>query len=206
MWFVYGHEVDANMKILLILGWDGRNIPNPCMAVDKVDFPAGKYIGISAGYGDEDYWKIKNWGHNKYAELIKLLLIEYPGYKVLILGKGKDRKVLDHIKSDRVIDCVDKYTIRQSAYIVSLCDFMVANDTGLGHIASAIGIRIYSIFGATSRIKNRPYKNGVVIAREDLDCAPCQYTHRWPGCKNRSCMNMSVKEVFNAIKSKQKKV
>jgi len=203
MWYIQGHEVEANMKILLSLGWDGDDIPKQSIAVDKVDFPAGKYIGISAGYGEESYWKIKNWGYNKFGELVTLLLAEYPDYKVLIFGREKDGNVLKYCKSDRVISCVDKYTIRQTAYVISLCEFMIANDTGLGHIASAVGVRIYSVFGPTSRIKNRPYTGGIVISREDLDCEPCQFTVRWPGCRGRKCMDITAKEVFNVIKKKQ---
>ena len=59
-------------------------------------------------------------------------------------------------------------------------------------------VKVYSIFGATSEIKNRPYDTGIVI-KKDIECRPCQYDKRWNRCKNWECMNIKPAEVMGII-------
>jgi len=190
------HEIEANMKILLKLGWNGQNIPHTYIHISPQDEEKinkqfkDKYIGICAGWSGSSQWSIKNWGYKNYAQLTKLLKSYFPEYKILILGTGYDRKVLNYIKfneMDRIIDCVDKYSINETAAIIKKCKFIVVNDSGLSHVASAIDTRSYTIFGPTSTAKNKPPHNNIVI-KKNLNCVPCQFTSRWMKCKTIECL------------------
>ena len=215
MWYIRGHEVEANMRILEMLGWNDGVIPHPYIPTQEVKgWKKGKYIGICAGFGGADYWKIKNWGYKRFAKLIELLLGEemFKDYKIIVFGVGKDAEVLEWFPDMRklkgegksVINAVDKYNIQESAWLVQQCDFLVCNDTGLGHVASAVGTKTYSIFGATSVVKNHPYRFNNVI-RKGLSCQPCQFTQKWTRCNHRNCMNISPKDVFQAITDNESK-
>ena len=173
--------------------------------VKPVKFPEGRLIGISAGFGGLDYWAVKNWGYEKYALLIRLLKSKYTDATFLVLGTGKDKGILDYIDEDYVINCVDKYLIQESAFLISKCDFMVCNDTGLAHVSGAVATKTYTIFGATSWVKNKPYRNSVLIYT-GLKCQPCQFNiDMWINgsgtkCKNWECMKkLTPLDVFEII-------
>ncbi len=60
----------------------------------------------------------------------------------------------------------------------------------------------FSICGATSEIKNRPWGRSCnLIVRRGLDCWPCQRTDRWDTCRDHKCMNISPDTVLEAIES-----
>ena len=177
----------------------------------RVKIEQGKYIGISAGWGGDKHWAIKNWGYNKFADLIELLRGQYPGYKYLILGIGKDRQIMDHIDGDDIINCVDKYDIQETAYLISKCKFVICNDTGLAHVSGAVGTRVYVIFGATSWVKNKPYSRNAYVIKKGLRCQPCQFTDVWQNgkecrCKTIDCMNMSAEYVFKEVSKNETKL
>ena len=51
-------EIEANIKLLKQIGWDGENIPHTYIPVKKVEgFEKGKYIGICAGYDDSENFR-----------------------------------------------------------------------------------------------------------------------------------------------------
>jgi len=198
------HEVEVNMHIIKGLGIRG-DIPNPYIQTKKTDLEPGNYIGICAGYiGDK--FKIKNWGYKRYAELITLILEKQPDLKIMVFGTGKDNKIFNYLSASkivanvagRIINTVDKYTLQESAYNLTLCKFLICNDTGLGHVASAAGVKTYTIFGPSNVTKNHPYLKSHVISRE-LECQPCQYTNKWTKCKKLECLKIPPAEVYDIV-------
>jgi len=206
------HEVVVNIAPLVFIGWNGVDIPDsyiPISAADKRkaerDFPGKRYIAVCAGYFHSDQWARKNWGYRNYARLIKLLKKRYAAYKIIVMGTAEDALIFEYLKTrKRTVNAVDKYTINESAAILQRCKFLVVNDTGLGHVAGAAGCETYSIFGATSVIKNHPWRYSNVITL-DLDCAPCQHTRRWASCEDWQCLDIRPSEVMRFIKPERKK-
>lgn len=210
-WFKTRHEVEANIKILTPCIDSMEYIPDTFITIPEAVkaevnamLPAGKYIGINAGYTkNQDYWKIKHWGDDKYAELVRILLKNFPKHRIIIMGTaGEDGFIKD--LPERVQSFAGKLSILQTAYLLSRMDFIVSNDSGNAHLASAVGTRTFVIFGPTSFIKNHPWKNSTII-RRDLDCSPCQFSKGWPVCKsNHACMEIMASEVSQTIKESKK--
>lgn len=195
------HEVETNIRALSRLGIDYEHYEKKThVQRDDCGLPAGKYIGICSGCIDQPQWIKKQWGYKNYADLISLLRKQYTGYKFLIFGAGKDCGVLQHVKDKRnVINCVDKYTLSQTADAMAQCKFIISNDTGPGHIAAAVGVHVFSIFGSTLISKNVPWGNCTVI-RSNIDCSPCQYTPAFYTCKDYKCMKaITVDKVYSVI-------
>lgn len=195
-------ETEVNMAILRPFGWDGAGIPHTHVEVDEVEgYKGKKHIAVCAGYRADPpgAWKFKNWGCERFGELVGALQGKYPDHKILVLGTGEEGKVLDHVKDKAgVINCVGKYNIRETAYILSRCKFIVCNDTGLGHIASAMDVKSFVIFGATSAVKNKPQNKAVVIQNQ-VKCRPCQFKEKFMICKTLECMNITPETVMSAV-------
>lgn len=89
------------------------------------------------------------------------------GYRVMTLDATK--------KIPGVIPCVGK-NIRQVAAVIAHLDALVAHDTGLLHVAGALGTPVLGLFGSTDgAIRMREYAGHYTVAKNIIPCAPCWY-------------------------------
>jgi len=74
----------------------------------------------------------------------------------------------------------------------------VTNDSGLMHVAAALGVPVVAIFGSTDPARTGPLGENCRVVRKPLPCAPCLKTH----CpEKRECMEkITVDEVYEAAK------
>ncbi len=203
------HEVEMNIMTLKHLGWDGKNIPNIYIPIDRkvesdISLRYGvwlnEFIGVCAGWMGNPLFGKKNWGYEKYAEFIKLYMNKHNDVKIFIFGSGKDVNVLNYLSNQsRIINVVDN-SIQETAAIMKHCKFVLGNDTGLMHVAASMGTKGYTIFGPTPIKKNQPYCNNTTIARK-LDCQPCRTNNRWNTCKDHKCMNITPQKILDIIDS-----
>ena len=76
--------------------------------------------------------------------------------------------------------------------------FVISNDSGPMHIAAALGIPVYAIFGPTDPRRTGPYGKGHTIIRAAEPCAPCFKKT----CEDVKCLEgLSVDKVFEIIKA-----
>ena len=78
-------------------------------------------------------------------------------------------------------------------------DFIIGNDTGNLHMASAVGTKSIGLFGPMSVEKWKPLGDNIII-KSNRDCVPCNLKKK---CKNyKACMNdISVEQVIEAVDS-----
>jgi heptosyltransferase-2 len=101
---------------------------------------------------------------------------------VVLIGGPEDFEIGKIIESncDNVINTCGKYNINESAFIVNNSDLLITHDTGMMHIAAALGKKTFSIFGGTHpNLGFTPYmpnSENRIIQIENLDCRPC---HRY---------------------------
>jgi ADP-heptose:LPS heptosyltransferase len=68
------------------------------------------------------------------------------------------------------------------------------------HIAAALNVPVFAIFGPTDPSRTGPYGKGHTIIREDIRCSPCFRK----SCDEMKCMkDLSVEKVYGIIKSGQ---
>jgi len=119
-----------------------------------------KVIGIAPGGGKNpgEKTEIRNWGIEKYVELIRRL-IDKNYFAILIGGpfdSGKEKRILEKVHSKKIISLIGKSTIKESAAVIKKCDYFICNDSGPMHIASAVNKNIISIFGPTNPERKAP--------------------------------------------------
>jgi ADP-heptose:LPS heptosyltransferase len=69
------------------------------------------------------------------------------------------------------------------------------------HIAAALNVPVFAVFGPTDPSRTGPYGKGHTIIREDILCSPCFRK----SCDDMKCMkDLSVEKVYGIIKSAQK--
>lgn len=131
------------------------------------------------------------------------------GYKVIILGSGQDRPLIqktpppDH---PHIIDFTGKLEILETAAVIRRSTFFLGNDSGLGHIAGAVGTKSL-ILGYHVTTFWYPLSRSVKTIIKETGCTTCTFdsikTCTEEGRKAAICFSLiGVDEVLNAIEAR----
>lgn len=122
-----------------------------------------------------EFGPAKRWFPEHFAQLADMLVKD--GYQVIILGSKKDTAISDEIinlaKSKNIIDACGKTGLVDAVDLLGLAKYVVTNDTGLMHIACAVGSNVIAIYGSSSPHFTPPLSNKATILQTSLDCQPC---------------------------------
>ncbi len=120
-----------------------------------------------AEYGPAKCWPLEN-----FAGLAARLDAE--GYAVWVLGSDKDRAAGETIASgSRAVNLCGRTSLEDVIDLLAACEQAVSNDSGLMHIAAAVGIHVHGIFGSSSPKFTPPLTKSREIHEISLDCRPC---------------------------------
>jgi len=192
------HAVDRYLKIAESLGCNIADISFPFPPFDSsLSFiphlsSLKDYIVIVPGAR----WKTKIWPAEKFGKLASFLPL-----KSIIVGSKSDKAIADEIASlsgGRAISLTGKTNLRELIAVIRRANFIVSNDSGPMHIAAALGIPVFAIFGPTDPVRTGPYGQGHTVIQENLACVPCFKNT----CDDLKCMkDLSVEKVQGIIKS-----
>ncbi|SEK22010.1 ADP-heptose:LPS heptosyltransferase [Pseudobutyrivibrio ruminis] len=204
------HMIDEKMYFLKMLGCvvdESKFIPKLQLSkwqiVDNEKFLAAEglknqmIIGVHPAASID----LKEW--NSFGALIHKIHNKMPKAKfVIFMDDNKDDlyKDLLHELEDIRESCICvKEDIKTYIQRVAICNIMICNDSGAGHIAAAFGIDVHVIFGPVLPELAKPYSEANVFTYEnkDVQCRPCNIR----GCAHqKECLkSVSVDEVFEGI-------
>ena len=64
-------------------------------------------------------------------------------------------------------------SLREFIDLAAASTVFLSNDSGPMHIASALGVPLVTVFGATNEVTTGPTGPLARVVREPVDCAPC---------------------------------
>ena len=132
----------------------------------------GGLVGICPGSSSEH----KSWGVKRFARLVDLLA---GSQRVMLVGSAHDGPAIDRVVESATTHDILRYAgtdIGQIAGLLALCKVTVTNDSGLMHLAAAVGSRPIAIFGPTSPLLGfAPAAEGAVVLSLGLACSPCSF-------------------------------
>ncbi|NOZ74873.1 MAG: glycosyltransferase family 9 protein, partial [FCB group bacterium] len=106
------------------------------------------------------------------------------------------------------VNVVKTDTIFLAAKEISKCEYFIANDTGLMHLADILKIPTVAIFGMTNIYKSGPWNKPNEIISLNLKCSPC-YKHGKIKCRNKkkyACMDIPLEIVLEGFEALKKKL
>jgi len=166
----------------------------------------GDYIVISPVAS----FAAKRWPIENFKNLVKKILDlkELEKYKIVIIAGPKDDYCNEFNQvenlSGRLINLQGKTTIEQTNEVLSYAKLVVTNDTGVGHMAEALGIDVFSIFGPTSpSFGFRPHRLHSKAITAAVSCSPCSATGS-KACSQKvhSCMlEITVDQILENIQA-----
>ena len=151
-------------------------------------------------------WGVRTWPGERWNTLCRRLIAELDariiqlGTTTLVPGTG-----MVDIRIDGAFDCVGTLALGESIAVVASADLFIGIDSGLLHIAGAVGTTSLCIFGPTRAAYRLPLatpSRGVTAA---VPCAGCHHTrpigHTIATCPhNVKCMrSIEAETVFEAV-------
>ena len=136
-------------------------------AIRFVGASAQPVIAIHPGSGSAR----KNWPLENWTKLGRWLAARRPGVRLLLIGGEADGPQLDALAAewrDADVLVARDLALPHLAAVLARCHFFVGHDSGISHLAAAVGARCVLLFGPTDPAIWAPANAGVQIIQAPL--------------------------------------
>jgi len=150
-----------------------------------------------------EYGSAKRWPAAHYATLAAQLSLP-----VVLLGSAKEAALCQKIASaaPNCLNLAGKTSVAEAIEWIAATKFVVSNDSGLMHIAAALGVQQAALFGSSSPLHTPPLNDKATVLwlkndvsyQPPLDCAPC-FERECPLGHTRCLNDISAQRVLDAL-------
>ena len=149
--------------------------------------------------------KRKTWPLERFLDLMQRLQEDAQSRILIVLGPaegGEIQKAFEGIQWDmgsKAPLLIKGLSLLGLASMIEGCRFFLGNDSGITHMAAAVGLPTVAIFGATDPTVWSPRGKNVVVVRRDVPCAPCSQ-EKFFQCQRVDCLKeIEVEDVLEGI-------
>ena len=189
------HAVDRYLKLLEPLG----------CKIDKAEFPMAPYPEACAIMNElpEDYVVIapsackeaNRWPAERFGQLASKL--DLPSVVVSNMADANIADELVAVSEGKAISVAGRTTIMELVAVIKKAKYFISNDTGPMHIAAAMDVPVFAIFGPANPVRTGPYGDIHTIVKADIPCSPCYKKKR---CARSECLKaLTVDLVYKKI-------
>ena len=155
-------------------------LPQPRLVVDDAQrqatlaalgLEATRAVALCPG---AEYGPAKRWPPAYFAELARNLRDR--GDAVWLVGSAKDAPIADDIVRLAGGACVSlcgRTSLDQAIDVLASVRLAVANDSGLMHVAAAVGTPLLAIYGSSTPAHTPPMSPLAEVVKIDIECSPC---------------------------------
>ena len=154
-------------------------LPAPALRVDETQRRATlAKLGIDNGRRaaalcpGAEYGPAKRWPARYFADLAQRLA--GAGYAVWVVGSASDAEIGAEIaRLSPARDLCGHTSLGEAIEVLASARLVVSNDSGLMHVAAALGKPLIALYGSSSPAYTPPLSPGARILKLDLPCSPC---------------------------------
>ncbi len=139
-----------------------------------------------------------------WAEVIKKL--SEAGKEVLLIGGPDDKECIDTIQSLIPVGTYKNLygttkNLKELAELISNAETFLCSDSAPLHIAVALGVKTFVIFGSTDDKKLIPQNENVIPIKAECDCPlrPCLWERRQTTCQELSCLKIPAEKIVEMV-------
>ena len=139
-----------------------------------------------------------------WAGVIDLLVAN--GKKVILTGGPDDadciKTILENVRTQNFENLYGTTrNLKELAELISSCEKFLCSDSAPLHIAVALGIKTYAIFGPTNDKTLIPQDINITPIKANDNCPikPCLWTKRMTTCEKLSCLEITSQEIVDKI-------
>ncbi len=138
--------------------------------------PARPVLAFAPG---AEFGGAKRWPAAHFAALGRFALGAAPATQIVLLGSPKDRDACAAVAAAMpsgaaVFNLAGATSLGEAIALIAQAAAMVANDSGLLHIASALNRPVVALYGPTDPDHAPPFSDRAASISLRLDCAPCK--------------------------------
>lgn len=124
----------------------------------------------------------KQWPAERFAIACADLLSA--GWRVVLMGSAGDRAIAQEIMAgianrigpqppSRCVSVAGETSLEEAIDLMAGCSAALSNDSGLMHVAAALGLPLVALYGSTSPEFTPPLAARARLLASDIDCRPC---------------------------------
>lgn len=203
------HYVENRLRILDTLGMTKSGDSPRVFLAENVKRKSD--TTLRSEIGDGPYWVMhvyaadayKVWPVGKARQLLEQARMTWPSHAIVLTGGSHDRERLSQLATGikGVHNFAGRLDIAGTAAVLGGAACVVAPDTGIGHLASALNIPVVSLFAPTfaTLIGPRARNATTIVVQKPRTCEPC-VEKQCPYTPNNCMDQIGVDEVFSALK------
>jgi heptosyltransferase II len=159
-------------------------------------------IGLVPG---AEFGPSKCWPEEHFAALAQRLIAD--GYRIWLFGSTRDADTGERIAAlaatgEAIVNLCGRTSLADVIDVLALTEQVVTNDSGLMHIAAAVGVHTHALYGPTSPAFVQPLTERKDIYFLDLDCSPCR--QRICPLVHHNCLKqIAVRDVHERVQAKR---
>ncbi|MDH3687887.1 MAG: lipopolysaccharide heptosyltransferase II [Gammaproteobacteria bacterium] len=158
--------------------------------------PKGRVMALCPG---AEYGPAKRWPAEHFVDIAKRKLDQ--GWAVWLYGSRKDAPVsseIDRLTGNRCVDLAGRTKLDEAIDLMSIADVVVTNDSGLMHVAAALGRKIVALYGSSNASHTPPISDKAKVLSLGLSCSPC-YKRECPLGHLKCLRDLSPGQVLAAV-------
>jgi len=161
------------------------DVPRPAMRVTAADsaavcarhaIDAARSLVLFAP--GAEFGAAKRWPARHFAALAQAVRARDPQAQIGLLGSPKDKAACDEIVAltgaDGMVNLAGATRLEEAIALIAAASAVVANDSGLLHIASALNRPVIALYGPTDPDHAPPFSDLARAMSLRLDCSPCK--------------------------------
>ena len=160
--------------------------------------------------GSQDL-EFRRWPVDRFVQLAERIRGFTAKASIILTGTAPERPLIRGFMdkySGHAVDASDSGSLEKTAALLKRCDLLVSNDTGIMHLAAAMGTPTVGLFGPNWPRHWAPIgSRATYVYDTKVACSPCLnlYANRWPlECanpqKSRCMLDITVDSVLNAAR------
>lgn len=195
------HELYNYKNLLRPLNITGTNLP--CLEIESSDCVENRITIHMFPGGYKSY--LKEWPDGYWIELIDILV--GAGYEIYLTGAKSDKnraaEIINKVRvKNKIHNAAGEMNLVQSARLLQSSKLVISVNTGIMHMASALGCNLVALHGPTSVTRWGPLNRNSVSLQSSTKCSPCLNLGFEYKCSANTCMeNILIASTIDAIRT-----
>ena len=170
----------------------------------------GPVVAMHLGVGPSAEYR--RWPIERFATLATMLAAMQKDLTIVLTGANAEQSLMSEFRqrfAGRCIDAFDLGGIEHTAALLHHCDLLVSSDTGIMHLAAAMGTPTVGLFGPNTPVCWAPVgPRATFVYSTHMPCSPCinsyrrQIPEKCVAYRESACMwDITCDDVLNAARS-----